>query len=78
MAFETNVVALIEDDFLKTARSLMSDRQKAFGLYEWALKSMREGQHTHNVEQLFGELINEVFALNTQLNGRSEKQESAA
>lgn len=70
MVFETNVVALVDTDFLVNARELMKDRKKAFELYEWGLKCLQSGEHLQLVEQLLGELINEVFALKVQLNGR--------
>ncbi|EIN4587946.1 hypothetical protein LPG06_004457, partial [Salmonella enterica subsp. enterica serovar Anatum] len=53
-------------------RDMMKDREQAFNLYEWAIKCLRTGENKEFVEQLLGELINEVFALNTQLNGREE------
>lgn len=74
MSQPTNVVALIDTEFLANARQLMNSRDKAFTLYEWALTAIRQGQHTNEVEQLIGELINEVFALNVQLNGRAEQK----
>lgn len=70
MVHPTNVVALVETDFLAKARHMLKDRDKAFSLYEWALACLNAGEHRDLVEQLLGELINEVFALNTQLKGR--------
>lgn len=77
MAHPTNVVALIETDFLANARQLLKNREQSFTLYEWALKAIRGGQHTNEVEQLIGELINEVHALSVQLNGRAEQKATA-
>ncbi|MZT10977.1 hypothetical protein GT714_24660 [Citrobacter amalonaticus] len=74
MVYPTNVVALVESDFLVKARDMMKDRYKAFSLYEWALKCLHTGEHRELVEQLMGELINEVFALNVQLHGRENNQ----
>jgi len=34
MVYPTNVVALVESDFLANARELMKDREKAFGFVE--------------------------------------------
>jgi hypothetical protein len=62
MVYPTNVVALVESDFLANARELMKDREKAFSLYEWSLKCLHTGEHKDLIEQLLGELINEVFA----------------
>ena len=53
---------------------MMKDRDKAFNLYEWAIKCLHLGEHRELVEQLLGELINEVFALNVQLHGRENNQ----
>lgn len=61
MAYPTNVVALVESDFLANARELMKDREKAFSLYEWSLKCLHTGEHKDLIEQLLGELINEVL-----------------
>ncbi|ECY2996715.1 hypothetical protein AT964_20995 [Salmonella enterica subsp. enterica serovar Muenchen] len=72
MVYPTNIVALVESDFLVKTRDMMKDREQAFNLYEWAIKCLRTGENKEFVEQLLGELINEVFALNTQLNGREE------
>ncbi|EJH4505365.1 hypothetical protein ACI49R_004310 [Cronobacter sakazakii] len=74
MAYPTNVVALVESDFLAKARDMMKDREKAFSLYEWSLKCLYAGEHRELLEQLLGELINEVFALNVQLHGRDNNQ----
>ncbi|EIY4901187.1 hypothetical protein ACU4M6_005600 [Raoultella ornithinolytica] len=74
MAYPTNVVALVESDFLANARELMKDREKAFSLYEWSLKCLHTGEHKDLIEQLLGELINEVFALQVQLHGRQNDQ----
>ncbi|AXW99302.2 hypothetical protein E7W39_00565 [Cronobacter sakazakii] len=74
MAYPTNVVALVESDFLAKARDMMKDREKAFSLYEWSLKCLHAGEHRELLEQLLGELINEVFALNVQLHGRDNNQ----
>ncbi|MGF3094407.1 hypothetical protein [Cronobacter sakazakii] len=74
MAYPTNVVALVESDFLAKARDMMKDREKAFSLYEWSLKCLHTGEHRELLEQLLGELINEVFALNVQLHGRDNNQ----
>ncbi|EPH6764596.1 MULTISPECIES: hypothetical protein [Cronobacter] len=74
MAHPTNVVALIDTDFLANARQLLKSRDQSFTLYEWALKAIRGGQHTNEVEQLIGELINEVHGLNVQLYGRTEQK----
>lgn len=77
MAHPTNVVALIDTDFLANARQLLKSRDQSFTLYEWALKAIRGGLHTSEVEQLIGELINEVHAMSVQLNGRAEQKASA-
>ncbi|EPL8294443.1 hypothetical protein ACNI2I_20465 [Enterobacter hormaechei] len=77
MAHPTNVVALIDTDFLANARQLLKSRDQSFTLYEWALKAIRGGQHTNEVEQLIGELINEVHGLNVQLHGRTEQKATA-
>ncbi|MEG5552131.1 hypothetical protein UXO11_21355 [Enterobacter wuhouensis] len=77
MVYPTNVVALIETDFLAHSRMALKNRDKSFMLYEWALKAIRGGQHTNEVEQLIGELINEVHALSVQLNGRAEQKATA-
>ncbi|KWW08279.1 hypothetical protein [Escherichia fergusonii] len=74
MVYQTNVVALVESDFLAQAREMLKDRERAFNLYEWALKCLHLGEHKELVEQLLGELINEVFALNVQLHGRESNQ----
>ncbi|WBM72965.1 hypothetical protein OH773_22235 (plasmid) [Buttiauxella sp. WJP83] len=74
MVYPTNVVALVESDFLAKVREMMKDREKAFGLYEWTLKCLHTGEHKDLVEQLLGELINEVFALKVQLDGRQNEQ----
>ncbi|HGU1645820.1 TPA: hypothetical protein ACM7BS_004399 [Escherichia coli] len=74
MSYPTNVVALVESDFLAQAREMMKDRERAFNLYEWAIKCLHLGEHRELVEQLLGELINEVFALNVQLHGRENNQ----
>lgn len=37
MAHPTNVVALIDTDFLANARQLLKNRDQSFTLYEWAL-----------------------------------------
>ena len=55
MAYPTNVVALVESDFLANARELMKDREKAFSLYEWSLKCLHTGEHKDLIEQLLGE-----------------------
>ncbi len=39
----------------------MKDREKAFSLYEWSLKCLHTGEHKDLIEQLLGELINEVL-----------------
>ena len=74
MSYPTNVVALVESDFLAQAREMMKDREQAFNWYEWAIKCLHLGEHRELVEQLLGELINEVFALNVQLHGRENNQ----
>ena len=74
MVYPTNVVARVESDFLTKVRDMMKDRDKAFSLYEWSLKCLHSGEHKELVEQLLGELINEVFALNVQLHGRENNQ----
>ncbi|WP_411512152.1 hypothetical protein QM042_02240 [Escherichia coli] len=45
-----------------------------FSLYEGSPKCLHSGGHKELVEQLLGELINEVFALNVQLHGREINQ----
>jgi len=72
MAHPTNVVALIDTDFLANARQLLKSRDQSFTLY-----AIRGGQHTNEVEQLIGELINEVHGLNVQLHGRTEQKATA-
>lgn len=52
MVYPTNVVALVESDFLATVRDMMKDRDKAFSLYEWSLKCLHSGEHKELVEQL--------------------------
>lgn len=74
MAHPTNIVALVENDFLTHARGLMKERENAFLLYQWAIDSLNEKVHLDEVGQLVGELINEVFALNVQLNGRENNK----
>ncbi|ENO7467535.1 hypothetical protein ACOB7R_003761 [Enterobacter hormaechei] len=74
MVYPTNVVALVESDFLAKAREMMKTREQAFSLYEWAMKCLHAGEHKDLIEQLLGELVNEVFALNTQLHGRQNNQ----
>lgn len=71
MVRQTNVVALVESDFLVKAREMMSDRDKAFALYEWSIECLRRGEHRELVEQLIGELINERFALKKMLDART-------
>lgn len=43
MSYPTNVVALVESDFLAQAREMMKDREQAFNLYEWAIKCLHLG-----------------------------------
>ena len=74
MAYPTNVVALVESDFLANARELMKDREKAFSLYEWSLKCKKTGKHKNQMEQLHGELINHELDLQIQLHDRQKKK----
>lgn len=44
MTYETNIVALVENDFLANTRKLMENRDQAFTLYQWVVDSLREGK----------------------------------
>ena len=77
MVYPTNVVALVESDFLAKVRDMMKDRDKAFSLYEWSLKCLHSGEHKELVEQLVDSDLTartRVFALNVQLHGRENNQ----
>ncbi|HCD5021855.1 TPA: hypothetical protein NBS73_005559, partial [Klebsiella pneumoniae] len=45
MTYETNIVALAENEFLENTRRLMEKRDTAFSLYQWVVDSLREGKH---------------------------------
>ncbi|EQB2657435.1 hypothetical protein ACYHXO_004614, partial [Salmonella enterica subsp. enterica serovar Eko] len=45
MVYPTNIVALVESDFLVKTRDMMKDREQAFNLYEWAIKCLRTGEN---------------------------------
>lgn len=70
MTFETNIVALAENEFLENIRKFMGARDTAFTLYQWTVDSLREGKHQEEIAMLVGELINTNFALDVQLKGR--------
>lgn len=74
MTYETNIVALAENDFLTNTRQLMESRDKAFTLYQWVIDSLREGKHSEEIGMLVGDLINTNFALDVQLKGRAESK----
>ncbi|HHT4259168.1 TPA: hypothetical protein ACTYZB_004835 [Klebsiella variicola] len=75
MTYETNIVALAENDFLDNTRKLMGKRDTAFSLYQWVIDSLREGKHLDEIGMLVGDLINENFALEVQLKGRAESRQ---
>lgn len=70
MTYETNIVALAENEFLINTRKLMESRDQAFTLYQWVVDSLREGKHSDEIGMLLGDLINSNFALEVQLKGR--------
>lgn len=74
MAYKTNIVALVENDFLANTRKLMEQRDTAFTLYQWVIDSLREGKHSDEIGMLLGDLINSNFALDVQLKGRVESK----
>lgn len=74
MTYETNIVALVENDFLANTRKLMESRDQAFTLYQWVVDSLREGKHSDEIGMLVGDLINMNFALDVQLKGRAESK----
>lgn len=74
MTYETNIVALAENDFLTNTRKLMENRDQAFTLYQWVVDSLREGKHSDEIGMLVGDLINTNFALDVQLKGRAESK----
>ena len=74
MTYETNIVALAENDFLANTRKLMENRDQAFTLYQWVVDSLREGKHSEEIGMLVGDLINTNFALDAQLKGRSDSK----
>lgn len=71
MIYETNIVALAENEFLDNTRKLMEKRDTAFSLYQWVVDSLREGKHPEEIGMLVGDLINSNFALEVQLKGRA-------
>lgn len=71
MTYETNIVALAENEFLENTRRLMEKRDTAFSLYQWVVDSLREGKHVDEIGMLVGDLINSNFALEVQLKGRA-------
>lgn len=72
MTYETNIVALAENEFLENTRKLMERRDTAFSLYQWVVDSLREGKHIEEIVMLVGDLINSNFALEVQLKGRAD------
>ena len=49
MTYETNIVALAENEFLENTRRLMEKRDTAFSLYQWVVDSLREGKHVDEI-----------------------------
>ncbi|HFP9309401.1 TPA: hypothetical protein ACJI3N_005250 [Raoultella planticola] len=70
MGDPTNVVALVESDFLEQTRKLMKSRDTAQELHMWVAESLRGGKHVEEIVSLVGDLINENFSLEVQLKGR--------
>lgn len=73
MALETNVVPQVETEFLATVRQKMASREGASEMFVWATQAATDPELRGYLTEFLGELINENFALQVQLNGRAEK-----
>lgn len=64
MAKPTNVIALIDTDFLSRIDSNLETRDGAYNFYNWMIqKGIKSEQMT---SECIGHLINEVFRLRSQ------------